>query len=144
MWFTNHYRRTTLHVEDPDLSNTQQVLQWSPEVSFQDGMADTIAYFRSIFVVRSDRFSLCIPNIKIDSIPCETRICEALQKVMNDWNSIFDVAENVGDVFCFYISPFPSTMLTARHLHADALPLKGFFYCTLRGRRTILSPRFDR
>ena len=29
--------------------------------------------------------------------------------------------------FCFYISPFPSTMSTARQPHAAALPLKDFF-----------------
>ena len=34
----------------PDLRNTQRVLQWNPEVSFQDGMADTIAYFRDILL----------------------------------------------------------------------------------------------
>jgi dTDP-glucose 4,6-dehydratase len=34
----------------PDLSNTQRVLQWNPEVSFQDGMAETIAYFRDILL----------------------------------------------------------------------------------------------
>jgi hypothetical protein len=59
---------------------------------------------------------------------------------MNCWNSIFVVAEEMNIDFCFYISPFPSTMLTARQPHAAALPLKRFFYGPLRGRRSTLSP----
>lgn len=34
----------------PDLSNTQRVLRWNPEVSFQDGIADTIEYFKGILM----------------------------------------------------------------------------------------------
>jgi hypothetical protein len=47
--------------------------------------------------------------------------------MVNYWNGGFDVAEEMDIDFYFYISPFPSTMLTARHLHAAALPLKAFF-----------------
>jgi hypothetical protein len=63
-------------------------------------------------------------------------IRKALQKMVDCWNSLFDVAEEIVIDFCFYISPFPSTMLTARHLHAAALPLKSFVYGPLRGRRS--------
>jgi hypothetical protein len=67
-------------------------------------------------------------------------IREALQEILDSWNSLFDVAEEMGIDFCFYISPFLS--VTARHLHAAALPLKRFFYGPLRGRRTIRSSRY--
>ena len=68
------------------------------------------------------------------------RIRDALQEMVDTWNSTFDEAEDIGDVFCLYVSPFPSTMVTARQLHAAALPLKGLFYGPLRGRRSTLSP----
>ena len=59
---------------------------------------------------------------------------------MNCWNRFFVEAEEMDIDFCCYISPFPSTMLTARHLHAAALPLKSYIYCPLRGRRSALPP----
>jgi hypothetical protein len=40
--------------------------------------------------------------------------------------------------FYFYVSPFLS--VTARHLHAAALPLKDYFYGPLRGRRSASLP----
>ena len=54
-------------------------------------------------------------------------IRKAVQKIVDCWNSIFDGAEEMVIDLCFYVSQFPSTMLTARHLHAAALPLKCFF-----------------
>ena len=50
-------------------------------------------------------------------------IREALQWIFNCWNSDFDGAEEVITDFCLYVSPFPSTMVTARQPHAAALPL---------------------
>ena len=67
-------------------------------------------------------------------------IRETLQEIVDCWNKFFDVAEEMDIDFCFYFSPFPSTMLTARHLHAAALPLKDYFYGPLRGRRSALPP----
>ena len=71
-------------------------------------------------------------------------IREALLYILDCWSSVFDVVEEMDIDFCFYVSPFPSTMLTARHLHAAALPLKDYFYGPLRGRRTFRSSRFAR
>ena len=58
--------------------------------------------------------------------------------MVDDWNSGFDVAEEMDIDLCLYVSPFLS--VTARHLHAAALPLKYFFYGPLRGRRSALPP----
>jgi hypothetical protein len=69
----------------------------------------------------------------------EGLVREALQDIMNCWNSLFDGAEEMNIDFCLYVSPFPSTMLTARQPHAAALPLKRFFYGPLRGRRSRCS-----
>ena len=60
---------------------------------------------------------------------------------IHDWSRVFDVVEEMHIDFCFYISPFPSTMSTARQPHAAALPLNSYFYGPLRGRRTIQSSR---
>ena len=67
-------------------------------------------------------------------------IREAVERLVDCWNGGFEGAEEIGGDFCFYVSPFPSTMLTARHLHAAALPLKDYFYGPLRGRRSALPP----
>ena len=70
-------------------------------------------------------------------------IRDALQWIFDCWNSLFVLAEEMVFDFCFYISPFLS--VTARHLHAAALPLKSFFYGPLRGRRSTMPPsRFAR
>ena len=72
-------------------------------------------------------------------------IRDALQEIVQCWNSVFVIAEKIVVDFCFYVSPFPSTMLTARQPHAAALPLKYLFYGPLRGRRSALPPsRFAR
>ena len=60
----------------------------------------------------------------------ESLVRDALQEMMNCWNSIFAKAEEMVIDLCFYVSPFPSTMVTARQLHAAALPLKSFFLCS--------------
>ena len=67
----------------------------------------------------------------------EDLVRKALQWMVDCWNSVFEGAEDIGDVFCFYISPFLS--VTARQPHATALPLKSYFYCPLRGRRSRCS-----
>ena len=72
----------------------------------------------------------------------ESLIREALQGMVDCWNSGFEGAEEMVIDFCFYVSPFLS--VTARHLHAAALPLKSFVYGPLRGRRTVRSSRFAR
>ena len=54
-------------------------------------------------------------------------IRDALQEILDCWNRFFDVTEDMVIDFCFYVSPFPSTMLTARQPHAAALPLKSYF-----------------
>ena len=57
----------------------------------------------------------------------EGLVRDALQEMMDCWNSVFEEAEEIVFDLCFYISPLPSTMLTARQPHAAALPLKRFF-----------------
>ena len=57
----------------------------------------------------------------------EGLVRDAPQQIVTYWSSLFVVVEEMDSDFCLYVSPFPSTMVTARQPHAAVLPLKDFF-----------------
>jgi hypothetical protein len=63
------------------------------------------------------RFGLYYEDLELAN-NVEGLVREALQEIVDCWNRFFVEAEEMNIDFCFYVSPFPSTMSTARPFRA--------------------------